>query len=529
MKRSLLLSDLADNDNDCGESVGSSFSYISQHACTDHHYEGISSTASNNEVASSDDSSSDDDGDSSHGGIDARSSSAKKRKWASGTIDDVIEIDSSSESESYSGESDDDDDEIGIIANSVDSGEESKQDNGLPLNDEENDDEYHSDSDSDLSDFPNDGAYAGGESDGDDEVSKAHGESDADAENLDAGEEASIVGNEYGNDSATDNINVEFADASNCDGSDSHKAADDDMMDVNQDEELVANDSGSESDDNSCDEDDNDGEIERFHVSKIKDSKLAMVTQGFRCQANVRRSSAADGDDNNNKDHATTTSENINTLFDPFLVKFRGKTFRKNHCYILKDGDVVTVGIKRFLTNDTAQCVLIVKFDDTILGIEDEGLEYKADYKVGQHVQVHNRIESISLSRFERAADDVTCIPRLIYQDQTPGEWYTFGYFYDRSELVMKRGKKRQDIRSLEVFAGAGGSMLGYKNNGFVTVMAVEDDSDAVATLKFNNSEINVYEGCIRKFMDDYKTLKCALGRIDHVSMYDFALIVSFD
>ena len=355
MKRSLLLSDLADNDNDCGESVGSSFSYISQHACTDHHYEGISSTASNNEVASSDDSSSDDDGDSSHGGIDARSSSAKKRKWASGTIDDVIEIDSSSESESYSGESDDDDDEIGIIANSVDSGEESKQDNGLPLNDEENDDEYHSDSDSDLSDFPNDGAYAGGESDGDDEVSKAHGESDADAENLDAGEEASIIGNEYGNGSATDNINVEFADASNCDGSDSHKAADDDMMDVNQDEELVANDSGSESDDNSCDEDDNDGEIERFHVSKIKDSKLAMVTQGFRCQANVRRSSAADGDDNNNKDHATTTSENINTLFDPFLVKFCGKTFRKNHCYILKDGDVVTVGIKRFLTNDTAQ------------------------------------------------------------------------------------------------------------------------------------------------------------------------------
>lgn len=197
-------------------------------------------------------------------------------------------------------------------------------------------------------------------------------------------------------------------------------------------------------------------------------------------------------------------------------VEFCGKTYHKNHCYVLMDMDAV-VGIQHFLTNDTAQCILIVRFDDTILGIEDEGSEYKADYMIGKHVQVNNRIKSISLSRIEREADDITCMPRLIYQDQTPGNWYTFGYFYDRAELVQRRGKKRHDIRSLEVFAGAGGSTLGYKNNGFDTVMAVENDSDAVATLKLNNPEIHVYNGCIRKFMDDYETLKCALGRIDHV------------
>lgn len=86
------------------------------------------------------------------------------------------------------------------------------------------------------------------------------------------------------------------------------------------------------------------------------------------------------------------------------------------------------------------------------------------------------------------------------------------------------RGGGRRDMRALEVFAGAGGSLLGYRNAGFRSVMAVENDGDAVRTLMLNNPDLNVYEGCVRKFIRDYETLKCALGRIDHVSSIIFRI-----
>ena len=76
----------------------------------------------------------------------------------------------------------------------------------------------------------------------------------------------------------------------------------------------------------------------------------------------------------------------------------------------------------------------------------------------------------------------------------------------------MSKGK-RQDRRSLELLAGAGGSLLGYKCNGFDTAMAAENDKDAVHTLEKNNESCS--EGCIRKSIQGYDTLKCALGKID--------------
>ena len=49
--------------------------------------------------------------------------------------------------------------------------------------------------------------------------------------------------------------------------------------------------------------------------------------------------------------------------------------------------------------------------------------------------------------------------------------------------------------------------------------MAVENNADAVRTLRENNEGIYIYEDCIKQFLLDYDTLKCALGRIDHVSL----------
>ena len=465
----------------------------------------------NNKLASDDDSNRSDCED-----VDAISSSAMKRKWASlGGSDDVIEIDSSSDSETNTDESDDDD-VVEIITNSNDI----EDDDGLPAEGEKGE-ECHPNSNSEFNDSHDDVAHAEGEID--DEGSNVHNESDADYEsNIDeskkdrelSDDENDGESNSIGKDAnAIDNHEEEVEDIINNDELDNHNDAID-MMDDNNEELGVTDDSVSERDYSSGDEDDIDGEIERYHVSKIEKSKLTMVAQGFRCQANSHQSAA---DDDGRIDQATTASES-NAAFDPTSVEYHGRTYRKNHCYVLKGREMCTVGVKRFTSNNTALCILIVRFDDTILGIDVEGSDYKADYMMGQYVQVHNRIENVSLSRFDREAESVKCIPRLIYSDQTPGKWYTFGYFYDRAEIMQRRGKKRQDMRSLEIFAGAGGSMLGYKNNGFVTVMAVENDSDAVATLRLNNPETNVYEGCIRKFIDDYKTLKCALGRIDHVS-----------
>lgn len=74
-------------------------------------------------------------------------------------------------------------------------------------------------------------------------------------------------------------------------------------------------------------------------------------------------------------------------------------------------------------------------------------------------------------------------------------------------------------MRSLELFAGAGGSLIGYHDEGFETAMAVEIDEDAAHTLRANNPEVKVFQGCVRNFLEelDSDTTIIALGRIDHI------------
>ena len=56
-----------------------------------------------------------------------------------------------------------------------------------------------------------------------------------------------------------------------------------------------------------------------------------------------------------------------------------------------------------------------------------------------------------------------------------------------------------------------------YHNAGFHTVMAVEKDRDSVLTLRANNEDLKVYDGCIRTFNEDFAKIAIALGRIDHL------------
>jgi len=255
----------------------------------------------------------------------------------------------------------------------------------------------------------------------------------------------------------------------------------------------------------------NKPQIKQYHVYRIKQDKLNMSVQGYRAEA------ARDcGLENNGQKNNNSGSEKDYTPFDPSEVEYSGFTFKKNCCYVMKEQNDITVGILHFLPNDVAECILVERFENTFLGIEDDGIPYKADFKIGTHVQVFQCIETMPLSKLGNNAVGINEIPRLIYQSQTIGNWYTFGYFYDRNEMQLS-GKRHNDIRSLEVFAGAGGSLLGYKKYGFKTVMAIENDMDAVQTLKTNNPELKVYDECIRKFLESFHVLKFALGRIDHV------------
>ena len=75
----------------------------------------------------------------------------------------------------------------------------------------------------------------------------------------------------------------------------------------------------------------------------------------------------------------------------------------------------------------------------------------------------------------------------------------------------------------LELFAGAGGMCLGFRNAGMETRWAVEKDNDAVATLRTNNckdTNLTVYPMCVRKFLDKAKSEDAAYpskGEVDHI------------
>jgi len=270
-----------------------------------------------------------------------------------------------------------------------------------------------------------------------------------------------------------------------------------------------------ESDDELSDDDDVDNpdvDINQYHESRIKHGRLSMAIQGFRREAIAM---SIDDVGNNGRQKNNSIFQKGCSSFDPDEVEYNGTTFAKKHCYILKNKGVI-VGIRHFVSDDSAECILVVKFENTILGIEDAGIPYKANHMLGTYVQVHQCIESLHLSKLGNETDGVKRIPRMIYQPQTPGNWYTFGYFYDPNK-IRKLSSRQGRIRTLEVFAGAGGSLLGYTKYGFETVLAIENDQNAVQTLKANNPELKVYDGCITKFLEFFHILTAALGPIDHI------------
>jgi hypothetical protein len=253
-------------------------------------------------------------------------------------------------------------------------------------------------------------------------------------------------------------------------------------------DQNFTSDSENESD---LDEDNFLAEMQEYHERNISRGQLTMAMQGFQKSREILTAKAWG-----------TLSDRDLTVFDSTSVSHCGRVYYRNRCYKVKprDGIVRTVAILRFVTENTARCILVSSFEDTFLGIEDEGFEVdSAMQKI--RVQVYKHVQDLHLSTFESDPTDGQEIPDLIYDPRKRGTWHTFGYFYDRNKIFKKT--RRKEMRTLELFAGAGGSMLGYCVEGFVTVLAVEKDPDAVMTLKANNPDIKVYNDCIRQFLKD--------------------------
>eukprot|EP00977_Amphora_coffeiformis_P003467 scaffold640_cov166-Amphora_coffeaeformis.AAC.3 len=223
--------------------------------------------------------------------------------------------------------------------------------------------------------------------------------------------------------------------------------------------------------------------VPRQEQDKIHKSKLTIAMQGFRT---IQKPQATDCTNKSEKGGSESA-----TAFDPEKVKFEGRKFRKGRCYRYEERIVgsnvnVIVGIRRFVSNRQAECVLIVPFKDTILGQEEDGVDFRADFKPSAHFQVYRHVSNLDLKNFGAKLKRIGSIPDWIYEPQTAGAWNSFGYFLDKSRERIKRQGKREEFRILELFAGAGGMHLGFHKSGFVTVGAVDNDKYALATLRKN-------------------------------------------
>uniref|UniRef100_A0A7S3V9W5 DNA (cytosine-5-)-methyltransferase n=1 Tax=Chaetoceros debilis TaxID=122233 RepID=A0A7S3V9W5_9STRA len=346
-------------------------------------------------------------------------------------------------------------------------------------------------------------------SDSSDDDDQIHTERNVDAEVIDSSDLDDDEVNEEGNDSqlsGEDNIQESSENLAQQTPLDSGRMeSDDDHFDSDDDE----------------DEDDVRSELRKENMNRIEESKLSMAVQGFR-QKSVEVPQPPDIDDIDDIDGSSQTSIAIANDAIPFEAEggeviHHGERFRKNHCYLMDTGggNQEIVGILDFVSDHAARCILVVRFEDTIIGIEDEGLEYKADYIHESHVQIYKEVSIVELSELGEEPEDVKEIPKLIYEPQRDGIWCQFGYFYNEHSFIQ--AGRRNQIKSLEFFAGCGGSLQGYHSCNFKTVMAIENDDMAVKTLKANNEGLRVYEGCVRDFIKDYDTFNFALGRIDHV------------
>ena len=205
----------------------------------------------------------------------------------------------------------------------------------------------------------------------------------------------------------------------------------------------------------------------------------------------------------------------------------KGRCFQKAKCYHYTDEDTketFIVGIKSFVSERTAVCVKVQHISETYLGIDDKDKSFETAVQV-HYPTLYCQIDPplrVPVAKMGDKSNEPQDLPKLIYEPRRKGDQTSFGYVRDNDYHSIVR-LPRNDIRMIEGFSGAGGMHIGYSQEGFTTVRAVEWCPKAVKTFEHNNPGVPTYCGDILEFIktiEENEGARKALGRIDvvHVS-----------
>ncbi|CAB9524005.1 Modification methylase [Seminavis robusta] len=197
-------------------------------------------------------------------------------------------------------------------------------------------------------------------------------------------------------------------------------------------------------------------------------------------------------------------------------VAFNGSVFYVNKCYYYEqeNGESVTVAILKFTRNEQKAIVaLVVRFMETCMGpgLEEEPpIGVPATYEEDQtglptYVQVREKPGSepiLPLSSL-KPCHDPSDKPDLLFEPQQIGQSpHNFGFVYENDG--KNRGEEREEIKFLDLFAGAGGYHQGVMQvPGLKGVAAVEYWDTACETFRKNNPETEVYCQKVEDFIEE--------------------------
>ena len=308
------------------------------------------------------------------------------------------------------------------------------------------------------------------------------------------------------------------------------KGTDDEIASSPIVEQVEGTDDFFESDDDEAfDYEDNDAisneSIKRAksRIKPIEIKGLSMAIQGFRGKGKGRNST--NEQDRRCKRDGVQSSE---LLYDPATVVYKGKTFEKGECYYITKASnkTVSVGIIKFEESDQALVILVVPFEDTILGMSHEGVSFESNSFLppSTYVQVDGESQVLSLGELQEPNHDIGAIPTMAYEPQQHDKGIDFAYY--SSNVAPTIGcYSSNELGVVELFAGAGGMHLGFQRSGFRTIMAVENDPSAVQTLTSNNADgrLPVFPGDVEAFLEQQERDKLEmhpmqmLGPVQHV------------
>jgi site-specific DNA-cytosine methylase len=237
-------------------------------------------------------------------------------------------------------------------------------------------------------------------------------------------------------------------------------------------------------------------EEDQAAMARLRDSALYLMMQGFEHSPRM----SAGVDERERDDNALEIKESYDGV--------DGLKLRVGNCYNYQrqeDGSQFVLGIISFRASRNeimAKCCLVVPYSVTFFG--EYGVENLFPGGVGDFFQIRKDLGLFPLSSFSGVCNDPATIPKLIYEPQTLASRHTFGYVYDNNG--NNRVGRRNEMRFVELCCGAGGMHQGYKDAGFKTAMAVDNDDDAMDTFEANNPNVQVSRGDVKAFPEEYET-----------------------